>query len=154
MKMKSNNSQKGFTLIEILVVVALIAILAAVTIVALNPAASFEKTRNAQRQADVNTILNAITQFTSEEGRTIDELGTMVTCDPANPATLTMLGTGTGNLNLAAPGLLVDEYIVAIPKDPSGDDTNTLYGICRTAGGRVEVHATAAEGGKDILAKR
>ena len=65
---------EGFTLIEILVVVGLIAILAAVTIVAINPAKNFEQTRDAQRSADVTAILNAVTQYTSEEGQTINTL--------------------------------------------------------------------------------
>ncbi len=60
---------EGFSLIEILVVVALIIILAAITIIAINPAKNFRDTRNAQRASDVNAILNAVTQYISEEGK-------------------------------------------------------------------------------------
>jgi prepilin-type N-terminal cleavage/methylation domain-containing protein len=139
---------KGFTLIEILVVVALIAILAAVTFVAINPAKNFADTRNAQRSADVGQILNAITQYTSEQGKALADLGTVPTCP-----TTTKIGSGVGNVNAAT--LLVDAYIVGIPKDPSnGTDADTNYTICQSAGGRVTIAAPGAENGKTISVKR
>lgn len=54
--------QKGFTLIEILVVIGIIAILAAVVLIAINPARQFAQARNSQRTSNVNAILNAIGQ--------------------------------------------------------------------------------------------
>src|SRR3989338_3325065 len=54
--------QGGFTLIEILVVIGIIAVLAAVVIIAINPARQFAQARNSQRTANVNAILNAIGQ--------------------------------------------------------------------------------------------
>lgn len=143
-----NNKKSGFTLIEILVVVGLIAILAAITFIAINPAKNFADTRNAQRSSDVAQILNAITQFTSEDGNVLGDLGTIATC----PA-VTAIGTDVGNLDLTAD--LVDDYIVGIPVDPStGTAADTGYTACRTANGRVTIAAPDAENGKVISVRR
>ncbi len=143
------NALSGFTLIEILVVVALIAILAAITIIAINPAKNFADARNTQRSSDVTQILNATTQYTGEQGKSLADFGTIPLCT-ATPA---HIGTGTGNINVAT--LLVPTYIVAIPKDPSnGTDADTNYTICNAAAGRVQIDAPGAENGKVISVKR
>lgn len=140
---------EGFTLIEILVVVALIAILAAVTIVAINPAKNFADTRNATRSADVTQILNAVTQYTSEEGNAIGDFGAITACTAGADA----IGSAVGNIDLGAT--LVDEYIVGIPEDPTtGSTADTGYTICVTAGGRVQIDAPDAENGATITVKR
>lgn len=144
---------KGFSLIEILVVVALIVILATITIVAINPAKNFRDTRNAQRSADIMQILNAVTQYTSEQGHFLSDLGTIETCP--TPTTIVDGVADTGEVNLA--NVLVDDYIVAIPEDPNADPddpTAPVYTICQTPHGRVEVSATKEGTTEKITVKR
>lgn len=141
--------KKGFTLVEILVVVALVAILAAITIIALNPGKNFADTRNAQRSADVAEILSAVTQYTSEQGNALDDFGVITLCTAGSNA----IGTGVGNINIAT--LVVPDYLVAIPQDPrTGSPENTGYTICMSEGGRVQIDAPSAENGKIISVKR
>jgi prepilin-type N-terminal cleavage/methylation domain-containing protein len=57
---KNRKPSAGFTLLEILLVVALIVILAAIIFTLINPAESLKKTRDAQRISDLSSIKTAI----------------------------------------------------------------------------------------------
>ncbi len=53
----------AFTLIELLLVIGIIAILSGIVIGALSPARQLGSSRDAKRRSDVNTILNAVYQY-------------------------------------------------------------------------------------------
>lgn len=161
--MQKFKQYEGFTLIEILVVVGLIAILAAITIVALNPAQQFSETRDTSRRSDINTILNAVSQYLSKENNDISSLETAASntipfCDAVLPdpdrAPIGIGGaTPTDEIDLS--GALVDEYLVAIPTDPSGGtDDLTGYEMCQTTGGRITIYAPGAENVTDMSVAR
>jgi len=54
------NSKKSFTLVELMIVIAILAILSAIVIFALNPSEMFRKNRDSRRMADLNTLNKAI----------------------------------------------------------------------------------------------
>jgi prepilin-type N-terminal cleavage/methylation domain-containing protein len=145
------NKQQGFTLIEVLLVVAIIAILAGIVILAINPNKQLGDTRNSQRQADVNTILNAAYQYS------IDNQGNLPSTITTTPTDIcgTHASDCTGLINLS---VLSDngKYLVAIPHDPkTGSDTgDTHYQISKDANNRVTVSAPSAEQGKTISVTR
>jgi type IV pilus assembly protein PilA len=149
---KIYKNKKGFTLLEVLLVVAAIGILAGIVIVALNPGKQLGDTRNAQRRSDVNTILNAVYQYA------IDNDGNLPTAIDAVTGSSQVLGTAASGLDstctattTVAAGIdlstdLVPTYIVGIPADPkTGAATNTDYYINKDANGRLTVGACDPE---------
>ena len=152
---KTLREEKGFTLLEILLVVAAIAILAGIVILALNPSKQLAETRNAQRWSDVNTMLNAVYQYS------IDNNGSVPSTITATPTGICKTGgTCTGLVDLSV--LTTNEtYLVGIPVDPNPnatactDTTNsTCYEISQSTNGRVTVTATSAEEGETISVTR
>ncbi len=134
------NANYGFTLLEILLVVAAIAILAGIVILAINPGKQLAETRNAQRNADVNTILNAVYQYA------IDNNGTLPSAISTTQTEICATGGScSGFIDL---GVLTtnETYLVAIPNDPTGSSANGAgYEIYQSSNGRVTVVAPDAE---------
>lgn len=138
--------QQGFTLLEILLVVAAIGILAGIVILALNPGKQIGDTQNASRRSDVNTILSAVYQYAIDNSGTFPSgldstvgssqvLGTASSgCDSVCTATTTVAAC----VDFSAD--LTPTYIVDIPTDPStGTATITDYYINKDGNGRVTV---------------
>jgi prepilin-type N-terminal cleavage/methylation domain-containing protein len=134
--------KQGFTLLEILLVVAAIAILAAVVIVAINPGKQLADARNAQRHSNVNTILNAVYQYAIDNNGNLPATITTTATDICKTG-----GTCTGLVDLSV--LTTDEkYLTSIPFDPKDSTANsTAYEISKSANGRVTVAAPSTENG-------
>jgi type IV pilus assembly protein PilA len=147
---------RGFTLIEVLIVIGIIAVLAGIVIVAINPAKQFAQARNTERQSNVTAILNAIGQrIADNKGIFAGDFSvgsTTYSCD-ALPASDTDISSA--GVNLAK--CLVPTYLsTQIPVDPDGgswtDDTNydSNYHVVQDDLGRVTVCAPNAADEKSI----
>lgn len=80
--MKKGN-QKGFTLLELLIVISIIAILSVALVLVLNPAEALKKSRDAQRISDLNTMKTALALYvTSTSTPYLGGLATNATCVP------------------------------------------------------------------------
>lgn len=148
MNMKSLN-KRGFTLLEILLVVAAIAILAGIVIIAINPGKQLADTRNAQRRVNVNTILNGVYQYS------IDNKGALPTGITQTATEICKTGGNCTNLIDLSVLTANETYLTAIPTDPTGVNTNgTGYKILQSANGRITVSAPSAENGATITVTR
>jgi len=67
-------SKKGFTLVELLIVIAIIAVLAAAVVIVLNPAELLAQARDGQRSSDMKTVGDAVSLFVIDNPTT--SLGT------------------------------------------------------------------------------
>ncbi len=147
------NTRKGFTLIEILIVIGLIAVLAGVLVVALNPARQFAQARNAQRYNNIDTIMGSVINNVT------DNKGTFTCAAGAIPATATNMASADG-YNIGP--CLTPTYASQLPTDPSATgahwtsatDYNVGYTIMQGTDGRITIAAPAAELGETISLTR
>lgn len=58
--LRKRENKRGFTLLELLIVIGIIAILSVVLILVLNPTETLKKARDAQRMSDLNTLKTAL----------------------------------------------------------------------------------------------
>ena len=133
---------RGFTLVELLVVIGIVGTLLAITLVAINPARQFAQANNAKRSADIANILNAITQLK------VDKKGTLPVAIPTGAVAL---ASTTANMTTLC-NAIVPIYIAALPTDPiTGAFTScdasfdTGYNILQTSAGRITISAPGAQ---------
>lgn len=108
---------------EIVIVIAIIGILAAVTVVALKPQEIFANGRNARRTHDVASLNTAISQWIAREGvREQDPYAVMGLLDTGvtslTPSDGSIVGEGVDATTVSQ--LALPAYLQIIPKDPDG----------------------------------
>lgn len=130
--------RRGFTLLEILLVITLIGIILSIILFVINPNRQISQVRNAQRRSDISTIYNAIEQYFKNSlayptGMTTEKKDI---CNDEN---------STNCVNLSS---LIPTYLTTIPKDPSGGS----YKVYRNPyNNRIGVEAPASELGQSIV---
>lgn len=146
MKKKRNQyiNKKGFTLLEILLVIAAIGILAAIVLIAINPNKQLAQARNTTRQVDINTLQKALDQYLIATGSypiSINNTPGYI-CNTGTE----QVGGGTNCSGRIDLRVLVPDYIAAIPRDSQATGNSTGY---RTAindiNNKIMVHSALAE---------
>lgn len=141
--------RNAFTLIEVAIVIAILAVLAALYIFGFNPLDQLARSRNNERSAHVNAIINAVGR------RTADNKGNFENGCAAGeiPSTATNMGSGSGKYNIKP--CIVPIYLNKMPYDPKdGSEADTKYQISKDSNGRITVSAPQAELGATISVSR
>ncbi len=147
----TQKNNKGFTLVEILVVMGVLSILFTIILTVTNPAKQFSRANNTKRRSDIVAILNAIGAYSA------DNKGAL----PIGISTIAANITDSVNgANICV--LLVPKYIPSLPTDPSlktNDITtctnyNTGYTVVKDANNRVTLAAPNQENGEVISITR
>lgn len=113
-------SAKGFTLIELIVVIAVLSILMFGIILVINPLGQFQKARDAQRKSDLRQVQHIIEQYYNDNGSypVISQFGGNTCLSFSNwgcwsdPSSVSFI-FGQNNTS----------YIKKLPTDPRSNDT-------------------------------
>lgn len=137
--------KRGFTLLEILLTIGIIAVLATVVVVSLDPITRFEDARDSRRLSDIQSILSAIHQYV------IDNQGTY----PAGiDTTEKQIGSASSGCSLGGEcGVsgdsdcidldpVLERYLKDIPYDPeTGSSSLTHYSVQRDTNNIITVRS-------------
>jgi type IV pilus assembly protein PilA len=149
-------NKKGFTLIEVLIVIGIIAILAAIVLVAINPSKQFRQANDTQRLSNLNAILNGVGQYMA------DNKGALPAVITTSTSTIKKSGLNSADLC----DVLVPEYMASLPTDPTigsprggqvsncSEDYDSGYDIIKNSSGRITVSSISESGSASTTVTR
>lgn len=161
------NMKNGFTMLELMLAIAIISIITGVVLVAIDPSTRFAETRDKNRFSDVTTILEAakidlvdnggsfLTEIAGLTAGNVAMIGTAgAGCDADPCPDVTIDDAACVDLT----GLVTEEYLESIPIAPNGTETYsasmTGYYISRAISGVLTVGACESEAVAEVVLSR
>ena len=141
-------SRTGFTLMELMLVLGIMAILAAIVIIAINPTKQLDDARGVNRNVSIREIENAISQYIID-GNTVSGVPT-IKANAMDICRDTVTGTACTDAPVSGYDLSAlttnGTYLVNLPVDPNETDVNiTGYKIYKL-GSFIKVCSPTLEG--------
>lgn len=134
MMKKESSKKSGFTLLELLIVIAIIAILSVVVVLFINPAEMLKKGRDVQRISDLATMKTAINLFLQDAAS--NSLGGVTYCGASVPLSTTADNKIRSTTSTTSAGYQASGY---------GAATTTNAGS-----GWIPVNFTTVQGGAPV----
>jgi prepilin-type N-terminal cleavage/methylation domain-containing protein len=116
-------SQKGFTLIELIVVIAIIAVLAGVVLVAINPAVLLAKSRDAKRLEDFDALNKAISLAIADGEIILLDKTTCTTCTSLSTVQVVDGESGWIQFGIVPGRTGLSKFLPSLPLDPINNET-------------------------------
>lgn len=120
-------TKKGFTLLELLIVIGILAILSTTVVLVINPAELLRKARDSQRISDLNTLRTAIAYYITETASpdigsdtySYSHVAGTTCADRTSTSTASQLVDGTGWVPVKFSDLTGGSPIGSLPIDPN-----------------------------------
>lgn len=139
-------TQKGFTLLEILLVITAIGVLAGIVIVAINPVRQLAQVRDAARKSEINALWKALMQYEVDNQTLPTAVMNMTAgteqeiCD-GETSEVDCTNDGLVYLN----DVLVPIYLSSMPKDPNATGNGTGYFIYKSPNNQTGISSDHGE---------
>ncbi len=122
MKKITGKYLKGFTIIELLIVISILGVLAVALLITINPGEAQKKTRDAQRLAHLKTIQTLVDQFIND-GK--NATGTIITAQGASSQGITAQNSQACGVT-SWLGIDTCPYGATVPLDPNNGVDRTF----------------------------
>jgi prepilin-type N-terminal cleavage/methylation domain-containing protein len=144
------NSNKGFTLIELVIVIAIIAVLGTAVFLNIRPGEILSNSRNATRKSDVQNLVNAINKgLVSGDISLVSTSGWKSSADAS--ASFAVSGTGFVPFNQAIASGTAKLDLSKLPSDPSnGNAIPNIGEVVQKVAGTATYKVAYCSDGKDF----
>lgn len=141
------SSSKGFTLIELIIVIGILSVLSTVLIATLNPMAQFQKSNDAKRKSDLGQIQKVLEQYYQDNTGKYPRSSTISdTCGSPPTACPYRIVSSDAVNPVKEWGTAWTPYINVLPKDPNNSKKYVYYS---SGGQSYYLYASLDRGSKD-----